>query len=115
MDTGNGTRDDHLRGDEYFDTKSFPKMTFESKAFKNVGKDKYLVTGTLTMKGHSKNISVPVTLTKSQSLWASGEDSLIFDSVFAVNRVEFGVGEDSSLLGSEVTVNLHLEFRTKPK
>lgn len=115
VDTGNGTRDDHLRGDEYFEVKKYPKMTFESKAFKNVGKNKYMVTGALTIKGHSKNISVPVTLAKTQSLWASGEEALTFDSTFAVNRTEFGVGEESSLLGSEVTVSLHLEFRTKPK
>lgn len=114
VDTANSERDEHLRNKDYFDTTTYPKMTFESKAFKKVGKDKYMVTGPLTIKGHSKNISVPVTLERSQTLWATGEEALTFQCQFTIDRTEFGVGEASSLLGSEVTIDLNLEFRREP-
>lgn len=111
IDTGNNGRDDNLRGKEYFSVAEFPSMTFESKAFKKVGTNKYMVTGPLTIKGHSKNISVPVTLAKTGTTWATGEDVLRFTGSFEVDRTEFGVGESSSLLGSEVTITLDVEFR----
>jgi polyisoprenoid-binding protein YceI len=111
IDTGNSGRDENLRGKEYFSVAEFPSMTFESKAFKKVGNNKYMVTGPITIKGRSKNISVPVTLTKTGTTWATGEDVLRFTGNFEVDRTEFGVGEASSLLGSEVAITLDVEFR----
>lgn len=114
IDTANKTRDTNLRGVEYFDAVKYPTMTFQSKSFKKVGAGKYMVTGPLTIKGHSKNISVPVTLVNQAKLWASGEESLKFQAEFEIDRTEFGVGEKSSLLGSEVRIQLALEFRDEP-
>lgn len=111
IDTGNSSRDSALRAEEYFAVSQYPKMTFQSKGFKQVGKEKFMVTGALTIKGHSKNISVPVTLTKTGTTWATGEDILRFKGEFSVDRSEFGVGGSSALLGSEVSVTLDLEFR----
>lgn len=111
VDTGNSSRDSSIKGDDYFNTQKYPKMTFESKVFKPLDKDHFMVTGPLTIKGHSKNISVPVTLTKTEQTWASGEEVLRFKGAFEVDRTEFGVGEASSLLGSQVSVVLDLEFR----
>lgn len=115
IDTGNNSRDDNLRDEDYFSVASFPTMTFESKSFRKVGPNKYMVTGPLVIKGHSKNISVPVTLARSGTTWATGEDVLRFQGTFEVDRTEFGVGEASSLLGSTVTVKLDLEFRGAAK
>ncbi len=114
VDTANSTRDSHLRGQEYFDVASHPKMTFESRAFKKVGKNRFMVTGPLTMRGQSKNITVPVVLQRSQTLWATGEEALQFSCQFSIDRTDFGVGESSSLLGSEVSIDLNLEFRQVP-
>lgn len=114
VDTDNTKRDNHLRAEEYFDVDSHPKMTFESKVFKPVGKNRYMVTGPLTIKGHTKNVSVPVKLERSQTLWATGEEALEFSCSFKIDRTEFGVGESSTFLGSEVTINLFLEFRKEP-
>lgn len=111
VDTGNSGRDSSLRGDEYFAAAKYPQMTFESKIFKKVGDNQFMVTGPLTIKGHTKNISVPVTLTKTGVTWATGEDVLTFKAAFVIDRTEFGVGEASSLLGSEVSIALNLEFR----
>lgn len=111
VDTGNSGRDDSLRGEEYFNVGKYPQMTFESKSFKKVGENQFMVVGPLTIKGHSKNISVPVTLTKTGTTWATGEDILHFQGKFEIDRTEFGVGESSSLLGSEVSITLDLEFR----
>ena len=111
VDTANGKRDDHLRDTEYFDATKYPKMTFKSESFKKTGKKSYMVTGPLTIKGHTENVTVPVILDRKTTLWATGEDSLIFEVTFNIDRTKFGVGESSSLLGSDVKIDLELEFR----
>ena len=70
-----------------------------------------MVTGVLTIKGHSKTVTVPVELARQATLWATGEQSLHFETTFTIDRTEFGVGEASSLLGSEVEIHLVVEFR----
>jgi polyisoprenoid-binding protein YceI len=111
IDTDNSKRDEHLRGTEYFNAQRYPTMTFASQKFKPVGKNKFMVTGPLRIKGHEKMVSVPVVLERKQTLWASGEESLHFSGSLEIDRTEFGVGEESALLGSQVTIELDLEFR----
>jgi polyisoprenoid-binding protein YceI len=113
VDTGIVKRDEHLRSDDYFGAESQPKMTFASKAFKRVGVDSYLITGPLTIKGHSKDISVVAKLERHSQLWTVSQESYLFTTSFDVDRVEFGVGKPSHLLGSEVHVDLRLDFRAK--
>ncbi len=111
IDTDNGSRDKHLREEEYFDVANHPKMTFRNTSFRKTGQNKFMVTGPLTIKGHTKTVTIPVSLERQDTLWATGETLLHFESTFTLDRTEFGVGEASSLLGSEVTVHLDLEFR----
>lgn len=111
LDTKSRARDSSIRDKEYFDTATHPTMTFTSTGFRRVKGDRYMVTGTLTIKGHSKPISVPVELTETTTLWATGQEALRFQVTFEVDRTEFGVGGESSLLGSEVAIDLDLEFR----
>lgn len=115
IDTKSAQRDQHLRAQEYFWVKKFPKMTFKSLSFRKVAENKYMVTGPLVIRGHSKDISVPMTLSKKGSTWATGEDVLQFQGDFNLDRTEFGVGQASSLLGNEVTLELFFEFRSKKK
>lgn len=58
IDTGNGMRDDHLRAADFLDVENHPLITFASDSVKVDGNDRFLVNGTLTIKG----ISQPVEL-----------------------------------------------------
>jgi polyisoprenoid-binding protein YceI len=111
IDTNNRKRDEHLIAEDYFDASRYPKMSFSSSKFHSTGNHQFVVTGPLTIKGHTKVVSVPVTLKRNTTLWATGQASLVFEAHFAIDRTEFGVGENSSLLGSEVSIDLELEFR----
>lgn len=93
--------------------KTFDGSLSFSAAFKRVGVDSYLITGPLTIKGHSKDISVLAKLERHSQLWTVSQESYLFTTSFDVDRVEFGVGKPSHLLGSEVHVVLRLDFRAK--
>ena len=114
IDTKIDKRDAHLRTDNYFGAATYPKMTFTSKTFQRAGIDRYLISGPITIKGHSKEISVVAHLARSAKLWTTGQDSLLFETSFVVDRLEFGVGEPNALLGNDVSVELKLDFRSKP-
>src|SRR5579859_2619354 len=56
VNTGNETRDGHIRSEDFFHVEKHPSMTFRSTAISRVGGD-YLLDGELTLRG----ISRPVT------------------------------------------------------
>jgi polyisoprenoid-binding protein YceI len=50
---------------DWFDTKTFPQASFQSHAVKATGAGRYEVTGSLTIKGSSKEVVVPVALAQN--------------------------------------------------
>ncbi|TWU00092.1 hypothetical protein Pla108_10360 [Botrimarina colliarenosi] len=64
LDTMNEKRDEHLRGADFFNVKQFPQITFESSSVEKTtgadGKAIYNVTGTLTMHGESREVTLPM-------------------------------------------------------
>ncbi|MEQ1903237.1 MAG: YceI family protein [Pirellulaceae bacterium] len=59
IDTNNKQRDDHLRGPDFFNAKQFPKIEFKSSKVE-AANDGWNVTGTMTMHGESKEITIPL-------------------------------------------------------
>ncbi len=58
IDTNNEQRDGHLKSAEFFDVEQFPQISFKSSTFKNISGDKFELTGDLTLKGVTKNITL---------------------------------------------------------
>ena len=58
--TGNGQRDQHLAGEDFFETTKYPELTFTSKNFTKNADGTYQLTGSLTIKGISKEITLTV-------------------------------------------------------
>ena len=73
-------RDSHLKKEEYFNTEKYPTINFVSTAVTANN-----VTGNLTIKGVTKQISFPFTVKPS----AGG---YLFEGSFEINRRDFGVG-----------------------
>ena len=58
IDTGNSKRDRHLKSPDFFDANNFPFIIFESSDVEKLENGKYIVTGLLTMRGVTKNITL---------------------------------------------------------
>lgn len=90
VDTNQEMRDAHLKGADFFDAETFPKIAFKSTSFKKVDDDEYALNGDLTMKGVTK----PVTLKAEYGGTAKdayGNQKLGFEVTGKVNRKEFGL------------------------
>lgn len=100
INTGIGARDSHLKKEEYFDVKNYPKIQITSRFFgkKDDGYTAYL---TLKMKGKTGNITMPFTYSKSG-------DDITIEGSFTLDRRDYNVGGSSFIMGDEVTVKIKL-------
>ncbi len=109
VDTALPKRDDHLRAADFFNAKQFPTMTFVSKEWKPAGDKKWDVSGTLTIKGVSKEITVPVSMIGTGVHALTQKNLAGFEALFTVKRSEFGLNYMPGALGEDVAVTLALE------
>jgi polyisoprenoid-binding protein YceI len=104
INTGNESRDEHLRETEYFDVKNYPLIRFVSSSIRATGKKNgYEATGTLTIKSTSRDIRLPFNAEKNGSGWT-------FTGSFTMNRRDFNVG-GSSTISNELTVDIKVAAR----
>jgi polyisoprenoid-binding protein YceI len=92
----------------WFNTAKFPQAQFTSSSFKALGGGKYEVTGKLAIKGQSRDVTVPLTMTQTgATTTASG--------VLPIKRLAFRIGEgdwaDTSMVADEVQVRFKLSLR----
>jgi polyisoprenoid-binding protein YceI len=102
VNTGNGSRDNHLRKEEYFNVAGYPKLNFISTKVMPSGKaGSYTMEGNLTIKGVSKPVSFPFTASPKTGGYQ-------FSGKFSINRRDFKVGSSSWVLSDELTVSLNI-------
>jgi len=114
IDTGNERRDTHLRSDAFFWVEKYPEITFTSSAIEAAGGDSYKVTGTLTMRGVSKQVVLEVKLLGfAKDPW--GGERAGFSLETTLNRKDYGIewnqalDQGGFLLGDEVAVEINIE------
>ena len=100
VSTGNEFRDNHLRGEDFFDVSKYPALHFISTVITKEKNGALTMTGQLTMKGITRSVQFPFTATSA----ASG---FIFKAALIINRKDFGVG-DSAMISDEVQVTVEL-------
>lgn len=108
VDTGNKGRDEHIRSNDFFSASQFPQATFSSTSIERAGPDTYKVTGDLTVKGKSKSVTVEVKHTGSNTNRGGKQISGI-ESIFTINRSDFGIDYMPQGLGEEVKMMISLE------
>lgn len=114
VDTGNADRDKHLRSADFFDAEKFPTIRFESKRIKRVGKA-YKVTGELTMRGVSREVTLDATLSEPiMNPWGKWVRAAKLSG--KLDRQAFGVSWNKALdkgglvVGNEVQLDIKVEI-----
>jgi polyisoprenoid-binding protein YceI len=104
VNTDNTMRDDHLRAGSYFDVKNYPRIHFVSeKVVPSNKKDSWILSGKLTIKNHTQDISFPFSAT------ASG-GGYLFKGTFSIKRRDFEVGGFSTI-SDELEVSLNVSAK----
>jgi len=88
LDTEQAKRDNDLRGEQFLDAEHYPTITFASQRVEKRD-DGYVLIGTMTMHGVSKEVAIPFTLTGP--VVHMGKTLLGFEASFEINRQDFGI------------------------
>lgn len=105
IDAGSSEADDESAGKLWFNRSVYPKATFVATQVRALGANRYEMRGTLTLKGRSRDMIIPVTYTP-------GKAAATFDGTFVLKRLDFGIGEgmwaDVATVANEVKVNFRI-------
>lgn len=112
IDTDNNDRDEHLRGEDFFDVQKFPTLTFASTSVKATDANNLEVTGDLTLHGVTRRVTIPVEFLGSVK-GPRGEKAG-FETRFTVNRKDYGIVwnrvlDAGPVLGDDVKVTISIE------
>jgi polyisoprenoid-binding protein YceI len=118
IDTNDEGRDKHLKSADFFDVENNPQITFKSTKMKATGKETYDVTGQFTMRGTTKEITLPVTVL-GEMKDGRGTPKIGFETSTTLNRKDYGVNWNRALdaggyiLADDVKVSITLEAGLK--
>jgi polyisoprenoid-binding protein YceI len=113
VESGNKTRDDHIRSAELFDVATYPTATFRSTSVEWRG-TRGTVTGDLTIHGVTRRVPLEVSFEGSvRDPW--GGDRAIFSARTKVNREDFDITWNVALeaggllVSKDISIEIDLE------
>ncbi|MGY1631413.1 YceI family protein [Geodermatophilus sp. SYSU D01186] len=111
VDTGQPDRDAHLRSADFLDVETYPEIVFVSTDVEQVEADVYTVTGDLTIRDTTREVSVDFTLTGSAQD-PFGQTRVGFEGALAIKRSDWGLTWNTPLDTGGVLVSdrIQIEF-----
>lgn len=114
INTNNEDRDNHLRSADFFEVEKYPTMDFVSTKITETSEDEFDLTGDLTIKGITKEVTFKVEFEgKAVDPW--GQDVAGFTAEGSINRKEFGLTWNQALetggfvVGDKIKITIELE------
>jgi len=115
VNTDNEMRDNHLKGDDFFNADKYPKMVFKGKSFKKVSGNKYQLTGELTIRDVTKTITLDVTYAGTVlDPWENTKAG--FKIKGTINRFDYNLKWNNltdaggAVVGEDVEITVNLEL-----
>ncbi len=111
--TDNEKRDAHLRSADFFDAEKIPALTFTSKSIKKVSKDKYKLSGDLTMHGVTKPVVLDLIYKGTITHPMNKKQVAAFSVSGKLKRSDYKIGESmpAAMIGDEITIAAKGEFQ----
>ncbi len=105
-------RDNHLRSADFFEVEKYPTMHFKSNSIRKESKDKYILTGNLTLRGITKPVTMKLWYRGTTINPMSKATTAGFQLTGTINRSDFTIGPKypSPMLSEEVNIKADGEF-----
>lgn len=105
VDTGSADGNEEVVRKTWFNTAAFPVARFESTAIEPLAEGEYEVSGVLSIKGASQEVSFPATFTPRDGVG-------IFDGSLTIQRGDFAIGEGAwrafDIVANDVVIQFHI-------
>ncbi len=109
INSGNGGRDDHMFGPNFFDTANHPQMNFRSTSIVEAGNG-YTMNGDLTIRGITNPVTLNATFNGSNTFPMDQSTHYGFAASGSISRSSFGVSYGVPLVSDEVKLMLDVQF-----
>ena len=105
-------RDNHLKSADFFDVATYPKLTFKSTSIKPAGKNRYQLTGDLSLHGVTKPVTMNVLYRGTVENPMSKKPTSGFQVTGTIRRSDFGIGEKfpAPMISDDVQIKADGEF-----
>lgn len=108
VDSNSEKRDGHLRGPDFFDTKTYPALTFAGTSYKKVSDTVWEVTGNVTLHGVTRPLTITLTkVGEGPDPWGGHRQG--WDTSFTLKRSDFGMNFMPDGIGDVVTIYASVE------
>jgi len=114
LSTDNDMRDKHLKSDDFFNAEKYPEINFKSTSFEKLSDTKYKITGDLTIRDVTKNVTFDAVLNGTLktnrgvlSAWKATTTINRFDYSLKWNKT---IESGGLIVGQDVTITLNLEL-----
>jgi polyisoprenoid-binding protein YceI len=104
IDAGSSDANTELQKPAWFDTAAYPQAVFDSTDIKDLGNNRYLITGRLTLRGLTRVVTVPVHLKAENAIG-------IFDGELTLKRDDFKIGEGEwadTVVSNEIDIRFRM-------
>ena len=98
VDSAMAVRDEHLRGEEFFDVERHPNITFRSRGATVLGAGRYAVSGDLTIRGVTQPVRLGVDLF-GRAPDVMGNPRLGFRATARLQRARWDITWNAPVLG----------------
>lgn len=103
----------HLNGENFFDTATYPEISFVSTEIKSTGDDTFDIVGDLTIKGTTLQTVLNATLLKAADHPMRKLPTIGATAQTTVNRSEFGMTRGLPMISDEVNIDISVELPQK--
>jgi polyisoprenoid-binding protein YceI len=109
VNTGYGTFNEHIQGEDFLDTAKYPTATFKSTKVVFDGDKPAKVEGNLTLKGVTRPVTLAVTDFKAAPHPMLKKDAIGANAWTVVKRTEFNAGKYAPNVGDDVRIDIAIE------
>lgn len=109
VNTGFPSFNEHIQGEDFLDTGSFPTATFKSSNVVFEGDTPTAVEGDLTIKGVTKPVTLTITSFATKPHPMLKKPALGANAHVDIKRSDFNAGHFVPAVGDDVTINVSIE------
>ena len=102
--TNQPQRDDHLRTNDFLDVPNHPTLTLTSTALRRVDDSHWVMAADLTVRGVTKPVDFDLEFLGEGPSMQEGKTVVAFSATATIDRRDFGVSFNHSLLDGSVVV-----------
>ena len=103
VNTGDGQRDESLKGPDFFDTEAHPKAVFTASGIRALGQDRFEAHGTLDLHGARRPVTLAFTL-------KIRDDVARVSGATGLDRTAFGVGSGEWAVTDQIAAKVGIAF-----